>query len=191
MLHATSTDVFNAEMKKCGKTVANNVCIHFDVSRMDLHHVIKVKKLRSFPEIMRECGKDKDSIGCETCRPIIANIILSIVGRAQHVQDPNLIGIAETNDRMMGNVQRDGTYSVIPKIAGGTIKPHEMEAIAEVARKYSAELKITGACRIGIYGIQKPDLPEVWAQLNAAGLESGHAYGKSLRSVKVSRASQP
>lgn len=133
---------------------------------------------------MSECGKDPSSLGCEICKPAVGSILASLFN--QYVLDNNLHSIQDTNDRFLANIQRNGTYSVIPRVPGGEITPDKLMAIAEVAKKYNLYCKITGGQRIDMFGARKDDLLNIWSALVSAGLESGHAYAKALRTVKVS-----
>lgn len=178
------TNIFNAEMKKAGKSVSNNICMHFNYSRADLFNIVRVKKLDTFTKIMEECGNDKDSLGCEICKPVIASLISSTAGINKHVMDTVHHANQETNDRFLANIQRDGTYSVVPRMAAGEVTPDKLMVLAQVAKKYNLYTKITGGQRIDLFGAMKQDLPDIWEELVKAGFESGHAYGKSLRTVK-------
>ncbi|KAF8641373.1 hypothetical protein AX16_009994 [Volvariella volvacea WC 439] len=176
------TSIFNAEMKKAGCTLNNNLCPHFAMTRTDLFSVIKIKGLRTFSDIMREIGVKKDSLGCEICKPAIGSILSSLYN--EHIMSPAHHQNQDTNDRFLANMQRNGTFSVVPRIAAGEITPDGLIAIGRVAKKYGLYTKITGGQRIDMFGARKDDLPDIWEELNAAGFESGHAYGKSLRTVK-------
>ncbi|GAA5857736.1 hypothetical protein JCM1840_000889 [Sporobolomyces johnsonii] len=176
------TNIYKAEMKKAGNAVTNHLCPHFKMSRADLFQVVKVKKLRDFNSIMAAASTKKDSVGCEMCKPAIASILASLYN--EHVMKPRHHGLQETNDRFLANIQRNGTFSVVPRIAGGEIKPEGLIIIGQVAKKYGLYTKITGGQRIDMFGAQKADLPAIWEELIAGGFESGHAYGKSLRTVK-------
>ncbi|KAK7407944.1 Nitrite reductase [NAD(P)H] [Neonectria punicea] len=176
------TTIFNKTMAAMGNEVKNYVCPHFDYSRVDLYNIIMVKRLKSLKETMQEVGNDKRSVGCELCKPAVASIMASLWNK--HVMDKTTYGLQDTNDRFLGNIQRDGTYSVVPRMSGGEITPDKLLAIAEVAKKYNLYTKITGGQRIDMFGAKKQDLLDIWGQLVAAGMESGHAYAKSLRTVK-------
>lgn len=176
------TTIFNKTMASMGNEVKNYICPHFDYSRVDLYNIIMVKRLKSLREVMKEVGNDKRSLGCETCKPAVANIMASLWNK--HVMDKTSYGLQDTNDRFLGNIQRDGTYSVVPRISGGEITPEKLVVIGEVARKYKLYTKITGGQRIDLFGAKKQDLLDIWGELVAAGMESGHAYAKSLRTVK-------
>jgi nitrite reductase (NAD(P)H) len=130
---------------------------------------------------MQECG-EPGSLGCELCKPAIASILSSLFNR--HIIDPGQKGLQDTNDRFMANIQRNGTFSVVPRVPGGEITPDKLAAIASVAKKYNLYCKITGGQRIDMFGARKQDLLDIWTELIESGLESGHAYAKSLRTVK-------
>lgn len=176
------TTIFNKTMASMGQEVTNYVCSHFNHSRADLFNIIMVKRLKNMGEVMREAGNDKEALGCELCKPVVASIMASLWNR--HVMDKTTHGLQETNDRFLGNIQRDGTYSVVPRVSGGEITPDKLVVIGEVAQKYNLYTKITGGQRIDLFGAQKQDLLDIWGQLVAGGMESGHAYAKSLRTVK-------
>jgi len=174
--------IFNTEMKAQGSEVLNHLCPHFKYSRADIFNVIYVKKLKSFPEIMKECGTDPNSLGCEACKPALGSILASLYNK--HVMDTPLHGLQETNDRFLANIQRNGTFSVIPRVAAGEITPEKLIIIGTVAKKYGLYCKITGGQRIDMFGAKKEDLIDIWTALVNGGMESGHAYAKSLRTVK-------
>ena len=174
--------IFNKTMASMGQEVKNHLCPHFEYSRADLFNIIYVKKLESLSEVMRECGKDPESSGCEVCKPAIGSITASLFNK--HVQDPDRRWLQDTNDRFLANIQRNGTFSVIPRVAGGEITADKLVVIGTVAKKYGLYCKITGGQRIDMFGAKKYDLPAIWQELIDGGLESGHAYAKALRTVK-------
>ncbi|KAF8587207.1 nitrite reductase [Ramaria rubella] len=176
------TNIFNAEMKNAGKALNNNLCRHFAMSRSDLFNVVRIKKLQTLSEIMAMCGNNKNAVGCEICKPTIGSILSSLYN--EHVMLPAHHQNQETNDRFLANIQRNGTFSVVPKIAAGEVTPEKLIVLGQVAKKYGLYTKITGGQRIDLFGAQKQDLPDIWEELVNAGFESGHAYGKSLRTVK-------
>ncbi|KAL7410257.1 NADPH nitrite reductase [Mrakia frigida] len=178
------TNIFKAEMKKAGLSVSNNICSHFAMSRADLFHIVKIKKLKTFDEVLADCGVRKNALGCEVCRPCVGSIISSTVGINAHVMDAVHFPNQETNDKFLANIQRDGTYSVVPRMAAGEVTADGLIAVGQVAKKWNLYTKITGGQRVDLFGAQRHDLPDIWAELVAAGFESGHAYGKSLRTVK-------
>ncbi|OCH89826.1 nitrite reductase [Obba rivulosa] len=176
------TNIFKAEMKKAGYVVNNNLCPHFTMTRVDLFNVIKIKQLRTMPEVMTSVGVKGDSLGCEICKPAVASVLSSLWN--EPIMDPVHHANQETNDRFLANIQRNGTFSVVPRIAAGEITPEKLIVLGQVAKKYGLYTKITGGQRIDMFGAQKPDLPSIWKELIDAGFESGHAYGKALRTVK-------
>lgn len=174
--------IFNAEMRAMGSEVLNHLCPHFKHSRADLFNIIHVKKLRTFQQIMAACGRVSDSLGCEVCKPALGSILASLYN--EHIIDKPLHGLQDSNDKFLANIQRNGTFSVIPRVAGGEITPDKLIVIGTVAKKYGLYCKITGGQRIDMFGAKKQNLVEIWTDLVNAGMESGHAYAKSLRTVK-------
>lgn len=174
--------IFNKTMSSMGQEVKNHLCPHFEYSRADLFNIIYVKKLKEFPDVMRECGKEPNSTGCEACKPAVGSIIASLFNK--HLLDEPRRGLQDTNDRFLANIQRNGTFSVIPRVAGGEITPEKLIIIGTVAKKYGLYCKITGGQRIDMFGAKKQDLVAIWTELVEGGMESGHAYAKSLRTVK-------
>ena len=176
------TSIFNSQMKVMGQEVKNHICPHFNYSRADLYNIISVKKLKTLQEVMEEAGNDPTSQGCEACKPSIGSIFSTLYN--QHVMQKPVHGLQETNDRFLGNIQRNGTYSIVPRVSAGEITPDKLIVIGNVAKKWNLYTKITGGQRIDMFGAKKQDLIEIWSELLAGGLESGHAYAKSLRTVK-------
>ncbi|KAK3984607.1 putative nitrite reductase [NAD(P)H] [Cladorrhinum sp. PSN332] len=176
------TSIFNKTMKDMGNEVKNNLCPHFMYSRADLYNIIMVKRLKTFPEVMKEAGVDPNSLGCEACKPTLGSIFSSLWNK--HVMDKPNHGLQDTNDRFLGNIQRNGTYSVVPRVSAGEITPEKLVVIGQVAKDYKLYTKITGGQRIDMFGAKKQDLLDIWKRLVDAGMESGHAYAKSLRTVK-------
>ncbi|KAI0407157.1 nitrite reductase [Xylaria palmicola] len=176
------TSIFNKAMKDMGAEVKNYLCAHFNYSRADLYNIIMVKQLKTFVDVMREAGVDKESDGCEACKPAVGSIFASLWNK--HVMSRPLHGLQETNDRYLGNIQRNGTYSVVPRVSAGEILPEHLIVLGEVAQKYNLYTKITGGQRIDLFGAKKQDLIDIWRRLVEGGMESGHAYAKSLRTVK-------
>lgn len=152
------------------------------MSRADLFQIVKVKRLRDYRSVMQAASSTPDAIGCEVCKPAIASVLASLYN--EHVMKPRHHGLQDTNDRFLANIQRNGTFSVVPRIPGGEVTPDGLIVIGQVAKKYGLYTKITGGQRVDLFGVQKADLPAVWEELIAGGFESGHAYGKSLRTVK-------
>jgi len=147
----------------------------------DARRLIVEKGLRAIPQVMQELHWTTPD-GCASCRPALNYYLLCAwPGEYQDDQKSRFV-----NERMHANIQKDGTYSVVPRMWGGLTNPRELRAIADVVEKYDAPMvKVTGGQRLDIFGIKGEDLPAVWADLNAAGMVSGHAYGKSLRTVKT------
>jgi len=173
------TDLFQAEMKKSGKAVVNHLCEHFAYSRTELFALIKTKELKTFDEIIRQYGTGN---GCEICKPAITSILASLWN--ENILDEPHQTLQDTNDRFLANIQRGGSYSIVPRVPGGEITPQKLAVLAAVAEEYGLYTKITGGQRIDLFGAQVQDLPDIWERLINAGFESGHAYGKALRTVK-------
>lgn len=174
------TSVLNAELAKSGIEVKNDVCEHFAYSRQELFHLIRIEEIKTFDELLEKYGK---GYGCEVCKPLVGSILASCWG--EHILKPQLVKLHDTNDNFLGNIQKDGTYSVIPRMAGGEVTPQALGALANVAAEYNLYTKVTGAQRIGLFGAQKDDLPEIWRKLIDAGFETGQAYAKALRMAKT------
>jgi len=170
-------DLVNETLKSLGKEVKETICEHFRFNRQELYDLIKVNKVADYEEALNLFG---DGHGCEVCKPLIASIFATITMETANRQPT----IQDTNDRFLANIQRNGTYSVVPRIAGGEITPDQLMTIGAVAKKYDLYTKITGGQRIDLFGAQVHELPLIWKELIDAGFESGHAYGKSLRTVK-------
>ncbi|MEI8658562.1 MULTISPECIES: nitrite reductase large subunit NirB [Vibrio] len=174
------TSVLNAELAKSGIEVKSDVCEHFAYSRQELFHLIRIEEIKTFDELLAKYGK---GYGCEVCKPLAGSILASCWG--EHILKPQLVKLHDTNDNFLGNIQKDGTYSVIPRMAGGEVTPQALGALAAVAEEYKLYTKVTGAQRIGLFGAQKDDLPEIWRKLINAGFETGQAYAKALRMAKT------
>ncbi|CAI7668261.1 unnamed protein product [Penicillium crustosum] len=174
--------IFNKTMLDMGQEVSNNLCSHIPYSRADLYNIVAIKQLKSFVDIMKAVGKKPDSLGCELCKPAIASILSSLFN--PHIMDKGVNDLQETNDKFLANIQRNGTFSVVPRIPGGEITADKLIAIGSVAKKYGLYCKITGAQRIDMFGAKKQDLLNIWTELVDAGMESGHAYAKALRAIK-------
>ncbi|XAS67926.1 nitrite reductase large subunit NirB [Micrococcaceae bacterium Sec5.7] len=171
--------LLEGELTKSGITVSKALCEHISLSRQELFDAIRVLGLTSFEEIMAKYGT---GAGCDICKPTIASILAS--QNSAYVLDAGRGTLQDTNDRALANMQKDGTYSVVPRIAGGEITPKKLGVIAAVAEKYGLYTKITGGQRIDMFGARLEQLPEIWKELVEEGFESGQAYGKSLRTVK-------
>ena len=127
-------------------------------------------------------GSHGSGHGCEICKPAVASILASLWNES--VLDKPHATLQDTNDRFLANIQRGGLYSVVPRVPGGEITPEKLIVLGQVARKYGLYTKITGGQRVDLFGAPVHLLPEIWGELIAAGFESGHAYGKALRTVK-------
>ncbi len=171
--------VLDAELKKSGVLVLNHLCEHFAHSRQELFHLVKVGGQKTFDDTILAHGKGR---GCDICKPAVASILASCWN--EHVLKPKHASVQDTNDYFLANIQKDGTYSVVPRIPGGEITPDKLIVIGQVAKDYGLYTKITGGQRIDLFGARVEQLPDIWGALVAAGFESGHAYGKSLRTVK-------
>lgn len=174
------TQVLNAELSHQGIEVNHHLCEHFRYSRQELYHLIRVEEITSFDQLLKKYGK---GYGCEVCKPAVGSLLASCWN--DYVLQPQLIALQDSNDNFLGNIQKDGTYSVIPRSPGGEITPEGLIAIGEIGRRYNLYTKITGSQRIGLFGAQKDDLPAIWRALLAAGFETGHAYAKALRMAKT------
>ncbi|MFH8135846.1 nitrite reductase large subunit NirB [Pantoea osteomyelitidis] len=174
------TQVLNAELSRQGVEVTNHLCEHFAYSRQELYHLIRVEGIKTFSALLAKYGQ---GYGCEVCKPTVASLIASCWN--DYILQPQHTPLQDSNDLYLGNIQKDGTYSVIPRSAGGEITPEGLMAIGKVAREYNLYTKITGSQRIGLFGAQKDDLPAIWAQLIEAGFETGQAYAKALRMAKT------
>ncbi|UCE93755.1 MAG: nitrite reductase large subunit [Flavobacteriaceae bacterium] len=170
-------DLVNENLSALGKSVKNVICEHFELTRQELYHLIKIKNLKSFDEVIDTCGTGD---GCEVCKPLVASVFASLYNDTAN----NEHNIQDTNDRFLANIQRNGSYSVVPRIPGGEITPEKLISIGKVAKEFNLYTKITGGQRIDLFGASLNDLPAIWKDLIEAGFESGHAYGKSLRTVK-------
>ena len=171
------TSILNQQLEASGKTVNRSLCEHFAFTRQELFQIVKIKRIKSFDDLVATHGQGN---GCEICKPAVASILASLWNDSilDHAT------LQDTNDRFLANMQRDGSYSVVPRVPGGEITPDKLIALGSVAKKYQLYSKITGGQRVDLFGAQVQDLPEIWEQLVAAGFESGHAYGKALRTVK-------
>lgn len=172
-------DIMVAAMMSEGKYIRNVICEHFNHSRQELYDLIKIHELKHYDAVLDHLGSGD---GCEICRPLVSSLLAStwnemILKRGNDVSQ-------DSNDRFLANIQKGGTYSVVPRIPGGEITPDKLLVIAQVAKKYNLYTKITGGQRIDLFGAHLGDLPFIWEELIEAGFESGHAYAKGLRTVK-------
>jgi nitrite reductase (NADH) large subunit len=166
-------------LAEAGVESSRALCEHFETSRAELFDIVQVTGITTFTELIARYGHGR---GCDVCKPAVASILASLGGG--HVLDGEQAALQDTNDHFLANLQKDGTYSVVPRIPGGEITPEKLIVIGEVARDYSLYTKITGGQRIDMFGARVEQLPAIWQRLVEAGFESGHAYGKALRTVK-------
>jgi nitrite reductase (NADH) large subunit len=169
----------DSELESRGVEVSNDICEHFAYSRQQLFHIVQVEQIKDFDTLVQKHGK---GLGCDICKPTAASIFASLYNdfilEAQHV------GLQDTNDTFLANMQKDGTYSVVPRIPAGEVTPDQLILIGNVAKQYSLYTKVTGGQRIDLFGARVQDLPKIWEALLEGGFETGHAYAKGLRTVK-------
>jgi nitrite reductase (NADH) large subunit len=166
-------------LASCGVEVSKALCEHFAQSRAELYEIVMATGLSTFSQIVAEYGTGR---GCDICKPAVASMLATLAGG--HVLEGESAALQDTNDHFLANMQRNGTYSVVPRLPGGEVTPGGLIAIGEVARDFGLYTKITGGQRIDMFGARVEQLPKIWKRLVDAGFESGHAYGKALRTVK-------
>ncbi|MBU2966935.1 nitrite reductase large subunit NirB [Amphritea sp. 2_MG-2023] len=176
---ALLTDLVNHELEEMGIDVNRDLCEHFPYTRQDLYNIVRIEEIRSFDELLEKHGKGH---GCEICRPAAGSILASCWN--DYILTEQNVSLQDTNDTFMANMQKDGTYSVVPRVAGGEITADKLIVLGQVAKQYNLYSKITGGQRVDLFGARLEQLPEIWKILIEAGFETGHAYGKSLRTVK-------
>lgn len=164
---------------ECGVVTSAALCEHFAHSRSELFELVRVTGVRSFSEVIDRHGTGR---GCDVCKPAVASILAGL--GSGHILDGEQAGLQDTNDRFLANMQRNGTYSVVPRVPGGEITPDGLIVLGQVAAEFGLYTKITGGQRIDLFGARVEQLPAIWERLVRAGFESGHAYGKALRTVK-------
>jgi len=172
-------ELIDEHLTASGRAVVRHLCPHFSMSRSELFDVVRITGIRTFAELVGRHGTGR---GCEICKPTVASMFASLA--SGYILDGEQASLQDTNDHFLANLQRDGTYSVVPRVPGGEITPEKLIAIGEVARDFDLYTKITGGQRIDLLGARVDDLPDIWTRLVAAGFESGHAYGKAVRTVK-------
>mgnify|MGYP000087714914 CR=1 FL=1 len=173
------TQILKHELTARGVAVSNHICEHFPYSRQELYSLVRFDKIKTFDDLLAKHGKGR---GCDICKPAVGSILASCWN--EHVLKPRHAKLQDTNDYYLANIQKDGTYSVVPRVPGGEITPDKLIAIGAVAKKYGLYTKIPGGQRIDLFGAQVHQLPLIWKELIDAGFESGHAYGKAMRTVK-------
>ena len=171
--------LLNLELTKAGITVRNELCEHFAFSRPELFDIVRVEGITTFSALLERSGT---GLGCDICKPAVASMLASLA--SGHILDGEQAALQDTNDHFLANLQRDGSYSVVPRVPGGEITPKQLMAIGQVAEEFGLYTKITGGQRIDLFGARVDQLPSIWKRLIDAGMESGHAYGKALRTVK-------
>lgn len=155
------------------------LCEHFTQSRAELFQVVQVTGIRTFSELIAKHGT---GTGCDICKPTVASILAST--SSDHILEGEQAALQDTNDHFLANMQKNGTYSVVPRLPGGEVTPEKLIVIGQVAQEFGLYTKITGGQRIDLFGARVEQLPLIWKRLIDAGMESGQAYGKSLRTVK-------
>ena len=173
------TELFRDEMRRGGVEVRDDLCEHFAYNRQDLFDIVRVQNITSFAQLVNRHG---NGLGCEVCKPAVASMLAST--NNGYILDGEQAALQDTNDHFLANIQKDGTYSVVPRVPGGEITAAQLIAIGQVAEEFGLYAKITGGQRIDLFGARVEQLPPIWERLIAAGMESGHAYGKALRTVK-------
>jgi nitrite reductase (NADH) large subunit len=173
------TDLLHAELAACGRAVKKVLCEHFAHTRQELFQIVAAKQIKTFAALLASHGT---GAGCEICKPAVASILASL--HNEPILDEPHRTLQDTNDRFLANIQKNGTYSIVPRVPGGEITPDQLIVLGQVAKKHGLYTKITGGQRVDLFGARVDDLPAIWEELIAAGFESGHAYGKALRTVK-------
>ncbi|MEM8705262.1 MAG: nitrite reductase large subunit NirB [Actinomycetota bacterium] len=176
---AAMSNLLNEQLVELGLEVDTALCEHFDHSRQELFDLVRFHRHGSWAEVIARHGRGR---GCDICRPVVASILASLSNG--YVLDGDQATLQDTNDHALANMQRNGTYSVVPRVPGGEITPAQLIALGEIAEDFDLYTKITGAQRIDLFGARLDQLPTIWERVRAAGMESGHAYGKALRTVK-------
>ncbi|MFI5801687.1 nitrite reductase large subunit NirB [Streptomyces sp. NPDC051561] len=179
------------ELTAQGVELSTGLCEHFSHSRAEIYEIVRVRRITTFDRLIAEHGQPGQSAseGCEICKPVVGSVLASLspaLGDAVsgHILDGEQSALQDTNDHFLANLQRNGSYSVVPRIPGGEVTPDGLITIGEIARDFGLYTKITGGQRIDMFGASVDQLPSIWRRLVDAGFESGHAYGKSLRTVK-------
>ncbi|MBL1076302.1 nitrite reductase large subunit [Nocardia sp. 2] len=166
-------------LEQSGVEVSKSLCEHFSQSRAELFHIVQSTGIRTFSALIAKYGK---GTGCDICKPTVASILAST--SSDHILDGEQAALQDTNDHFLANLQKNGTYSVVPRMPGGEVTAEQLITIGEVAKEFGLYVKVTGGQRIDLFGARVEQLPLIWKRLVDAGMESGHAYGKSLRTVK-------
>ncbi|MBP8538512.1 nitrite reductase large subunit NirB [Streptomyces sp. MK37H] len=183
------TSLVNDELEASGVSVDRGLCGCFAYTRAELYEIVRTLRITTYAQLLDSHGRAeaREGDGCEVCKPAVASIIASLaptLGASGYVLDGEQAALQDTNDHFLANLQRNGSYSIVPRIPGGEITPEKLIVIGEVARDFGLYTKITGGQRIDLFGARVDQLPLIWTRLVEAGFESGHAYGKALRTVK-------
>ncbi|MEE8304456.1 MAG: nitrite reductase large subunit NirB, partial [Candidatus Tectomicrobia bacterium] len=173
------TQLVNTELTKLGLEVSTDLCEHFPFTRQALYHMVRVERIQTFAELVKKHGRGR---GCDICKPAVASILATCWNN--HVLERNHAPLQDTNDYYLGNIQKNGTYSIVPRVPAGEITPDKLIALGNIANRYGLYTKITGGQRIDLFGAPVHELPNIWKELIEAGFETGHAYGKAVRTVK-------
>ncbi|MDQ0842673.1 nitrite reductase (NADH) large subunit [Streptomyces sp. V1I6] len=178
-----------AELEASGVEVDKGLCGCFGQTRQELYEIVRALRITSYQQLLDSHGREaaRGGNGCEICKPTVGSIIASLaptIGASGYVLEGEQAALQDTNDHFLANLQKNGSYSIVPRIPGGEITPEKLIVIGEVARDFGLYTKITGGQRIDLFGARVDQLPQIWARLVDAGFESGHAYGKALRTVK-------
>ncbi|MFC3961802.1 nitrite reductase large subunit NirB [Nocardia jiangsuensis] len=166
-------------LEQSGVAMSKALCEHFEQSRAELFQIVQVTGIRTFSGLIAKHGKGS---GCDICKPTVASILAST--SSEHILDGEQAALQDTNDHFLANLQKNGTYSVVPRMPGGEVTAEQLITIGQVAKEFDLYVKVTGGQRIDLFGARVEQLPLIWQRLVDAGMESGHAYGKSLRTVK-------
>ena len=176
---ALVTQVLNHQLESMGVSVDKGLCEHFKYTRQELYHLVRLEGIKTFSELIEKHGT---GLGCDICKPAVASILASCWN--EYILEDRHAGLQDTNDRLLANMQKNGTYSVVPRVAGGEITADKLIVLGQVAKKYDLYTKITGGQRIDLFGATAEQLPLIWEELIDAGFETGHAYAKAVRTVK-------
>lgn len=176
---AMTVQVMNAALTEMGVEVDDSICAHFEYTRQELFDIIRTKKIKTFDALIQEYGHGK---GCEICKPAVGSMLATHWN--EYVLSDDNMQLQDTNDIFLANMQKDGTYSVVPRMPAGEVTPDQLIALGEIGNEFKLYTKLTGGQRVDFFGAQLHELPIIWEKLIAAGFETGHAYGKSLRTVK-------
>ncbi|QBS45821.1 nitrite reductase large subunit NirB [Nocardia sp. CS682] len=166
-------------LEQSGVEMSKALCEHFTQSRAELFQIVQVTGIRTFSGLITKYGK---GTGCDICKPTVASILAST--SSEHILDGEQAALQDTNDHFLANLQKNGTYSVVPRMPGGEVTADQLITIGQIAKDFDLYVKVTGGQRIDLFGARVEQLPQIWQRLVDVGMESGHAYGKSLRTVK-------